>query len=73
MISGGGVFRNCWGFVTTYFHVKSGHEFAFEAELIAVIYALELAQTQGLDSFLLEPDSTYVVSLLQERSTIVSW
>lgn len=44
-----GVFRNCRGFVTTCFHFKVGTGFTFEMEIIAIIYALELAQTRDLD------------------------
>lgn len=44
----GGVFRNCLAFVSICFHVKLGSDFAFEAELVATIFALEMTQAREL-------------------------
>lgn len=63
----GGIFRNCRGFVTTCFHVKVGMGLAFEAEIITVIYALDLAQARDLNFIWLVSDSMYAVVLLRDR------
>lgn len=69
----GGIFRNCRGFVSLCFHVKLGSGFAFEGELVAAIFALEMAQARELNFVWLESDSSYVVGLLRERTERVPW
>ncbi|KAH6781520.1 hypothetical protein C2S52_001729 [Perilla frutescens var. hirtella] len=69
----GGVFRTPDGSVTNYFHTDEGVGFAFLAELLAAITALEWAQRLALDFIWLEADSIYVVILLSSRSLEVSW
>lgn len=46
---------------------------AFDALLIAVIYALEVAHAGSLNFIWLESYSMYVVTLLRDRSTDVPW
>lgn len=46
-LSGVGVFQNCKGFVSIFFHVRLWQGFALEAEIVVAIYALKLAQSQG--------------------------
>lgn len=55
------------------FNVKTGIGFAFVAEIIVVIYALELAQARGLNYIWLESDSVYVVVLLRDHLTKIPW
>lgn len=45
-----------------------GAKFAFVAELLTVIYALENAQRFAWDHFLLESDSSFVVNMLVSGS-----
>lgn len=47
----GGVFRNSSGNVICCFHRIDNVGFAFEAELIVVIHALEIAYPKGLQFF----------------------
>ncbi|XP_057803363.1 uncharacterized protein LOC131018665 [Salvia miltiorrhiza] len=69
----GGVFRDNWGWVRGCFHYKHGTGYAFEAGLMAVITAIRIAHVRGWVRLWMEADSTYVVSLLQERSKRVPW
>lgn len=50
-----------------------GMGFAFEAELVGVMMAVDIAFSKGWHSFWIESDSIYVVSLLRSRSMIVPW
>lgn len=69
----GGVVHNSRGFVTTFFHAKVGDHFAFEAELIEVIYALELTHANSFNFIWQESDSMYVVTFLWHKSSDVPW
>ncbi|XP_057775017.1 uncharacterized protein LOC130993994 [Salvia miltiorrhiza] len=69
----GGIFRDNWGWVRGCFHYKQGTGYAFEAELMAVIIAIRIAHARGWLRLWMEADSTYVVSLLQERSNKYVW
>ncbi|XP_057777802.1 uncharacterized protein LOC130996413 [Salvia miltiorrhiza] len=70
---GGGVFRDKWAAVRGCFHVKGGLGFAFEAELLAVITAINIAHSRGWRFLWVESDSSYVVNLLNSRSEDVPW
>ncbi|KAH6832231.1 hypothetical protein C2S53_005580 [Perilla frutescens var. hirtella] len=56
------------GSVLGCFHTEKGIGFAFLAEALAVLEALEWARRLSLDFIWLEADSVYVVSLLSARS-----
>ncbi|XP_057770760.1 uncharacterized protein LOC130990552 [Salvia miltiorrhiza] len=72
-IAAGGVFRDNVGWVRGCFHYKGGTGFAFEAELLAVIMAIQIAHSRGWFALWVESDSTYIVNLLNTRSNIVPW
>ncbi|XP_057803256.1 uncharacterized protein LOC131018559 [Salvia miltiorrhiza] len=72
-IATGGVFRDNVGWVRGCFHYKGGTGFAFEAELLAVIMAIQIAHSRGWFALWVESDSTYIVNLLNTRSNIVPW
>lgn len=55
------IFKNSRGQVICCFHPKDSVGFTFEAELLAVIWALELAKAKHLNFFWIEDDSSYVV------------
>ncbi|XP_057808794.1 uncharacterized protein LOC131023266 [Salvia miltiorrhiza] len=67
-IAAGGVFRDHWGWVRGCYHFKGGTGFAFEAELLAVIYAITIAHQRGWLMLWIEGDSAYIVRLLESRS-----
>ncbi|KAH6781981.1 hypothetical protein C2S52_001212 [Perilla frutescens var. hirtella] len=67
-MSTGGVFKRSDGTVSFCFHFDEGIGFSFLAELLAVIVALEWAQSLSLDFIWLGADSAYVVSLLSSRN-----
>ncbi|KAH6796697.1 hypothetical protein C2S52_021251 [Perilla frutescens var. hirtella] len=69
----GGVFRILDGSVLYCFHTEEGVGFAFLAELLAAITALEWARKLSLDFIWLEANFVYVVSLLSSRSLEVPW
>ncbi|XP_057791059.1 uncharacterized protein LOC131008183 [Salvia miltiorrhiza] len=73
LIAAGGVFRDSWNVVRGCFHYKGGVGFAFEAELLAVISAIQIAHARGWHDLWIEADSTYVVNLLQKHSSDVPW
>ena len=68
-----GIFRNCRGFVQGCFSSVLVMGFAFEAELVGVMMAVDIAFSKGWHSLWIESDSIYVVSLLRSRSMIVPW
>ncbi|XP_057809094.1 uncharacterized protein LOC131023567 [Salvia miltiorrhiza] len=72
-IGAGGVFRDKFSWVRGCFHVKGGIGFAFEAELLAVITAIQIAHARHWRQLWIESDSTYIVHLRHERSTSVPW
>ncbi|KAK3199002.1 hypothetical protein Dsin_022417 [Dipteronia sinensis] len=67
------VFHNCRAFVKCGFAVPLGQVFAFEAELLAVSTAINLAWQNGWPRIWLENDSSYMVHLLASRSEQVPW
>ncbi|XP_057808585.1 uncharacterized protein LOC131023059 [Salvia miltiorrhiza] len=72
-IAAGGVFRDNHSTVRGCFHKKGGIGYAFEAELLAVITAIQIANDRQWFYLWLESDSTYIVRLLQDRSLLVPW
>ncbi|XP_057774769.1 uncharacterized protein LOC130993749 [Salvia miltiorrhiza] len=72
-ICAGGVFRDWRGFVRGCFHVEGGTGFAFEAELLGIITAIDFAHQCGWFKIWIEADSTYVVSILSTKSDRVPW
>ncbi|KAK6138812.1 hypothetical protein DH2020_027447 [Rehmannia glutinosa] len=68
-----GVYRNCRGFFTGCFIQNIGVGFAFQAELMAAIFAIERGYRRGWRKMWLESDSTYVCDLLSSRSLKVPW
>ncbi|XP_057811645.1 uncharacterized protein LOC131025878 [Salvia miltiorrhiza] len=55
------------------FHFSVGRGWAFEAELLAFIIALEQIIAQRWDFVWIETDCTYMVDLLRSRSHTVPW
>ncbi|XP_057771151.1 uncharacterized protein LOC130990949 [Salvia miltiorrhiza] len=72
-IAAGGVFRDKWSVVRGCFHIKGGVGYAFEAELLAVITAINIAHDRNWLHLWIEADSMYVVHLLQSKSLDVPW
>ncbi|XP_057803511.1 uncharacterized protein LOC131018823 [Salvia miltiorrhiza] len=72
-IAAGGVFRDNHSTVRGCFHKKGGIGYAFEAELLAVITAIQYANDRNWFYLWLESDSTYIVRLIQDRSLLVPW
>ncbi|XP_057811447.1 uncharacterized protein LOC131025669 [Salvia miltiorrhiza] len=73
IIAAGGVFRDNWAVVRGCFHIKGGVGFAFEAELLAIITAINIAHNRNWFHLWIESDSTYVVKLLESRTLEVPW
>ncbi|XP_057791145.1 uncharacterized protein LOC131008275 [Salvia miltiorrhiza] len=73
IIAAGGVFRDHHAVVRGCFHIKGGTGFAFEAELLAVITAINIAHDRNWLNLWIEADSMYVVHLLHSRSIDVPW
>ncbi|XP_057811243.1 uncharacterized protein LOC131025465 [Salvia miltiorrhiza] len=67
-IHAGGVFRNAFNDVLGCYHFSGGHGVAFEAELLAIIIAIESAHRAKWERVWFESDSSYVVQLLQSLS-----
>ncbi|XP_057770995.1 uncharacterized protein LOC130990779 [Salvia miltiorrhiza] len=55
------------------FHFAAGRDWAFKAELLALIIALEQVVVQGWDYIWIEIDYTYLVDLLCSCSYSVPW
>ncbi|XP_057790907.1 uncharacterized protein LOC131008020 [Salvia miltiorrhiza] len=72
-ICAGGVFRDWRGFVRGCFHVEGGTGYAFEAELLGIITAIEFAHHCGWLKIWFEADSAYVVNALLTKSGKVPW
>ncbi|XP_057811701.1 uncharacterized protein LOC131025940 [Salvia miltiorrhiza] len=72
-IVAGGDFRDNHSLVRGCFHVKGDLGYAFEAELLAVITAIQIAHHRNWYYLWVESDSTYIVSLLTTRSLTVPW
>ncbi|XP_057790987.1 uncharacterized protein LOC131008105 [Salvia miltiorrhiza] len=72
-IAAGGVFRDACCSVRGCFHIKGGLGYAFKAELLGVITAVQIANARGWNRLWIESDSTYIVRLLHSRSATVPW
>ncbi|XP_057779480.1 uncharacterized protein LOC130998061 [Salvia miltiorrhiza] len=72
-IHAGGVFRNAFNDVLGCYHFSGGQGVAFEAELLAIIIAIESVHRAKWDRVWFESDSSYVVQLLQSLSQTVPW
>ena len=66
-------FRNYGGFSKGCSAKPPSILFAFEAELMGIITAIDYARRFDWDYIWFECDSTYVVELLQTKSNKVSW
>lgn len=73
LANGGGVFKNCQGFICGYFMIPLGFLMAFEAELLTTIFGLGRAMRFSWDHILLECDYSFVVNLLPSHSKKVPW
>ncbi|XP_057811822.1 uncharacterized protein LOC131026062 [Salvia miltiorrhiza] len=60
-ITAGGVFRDHFTWVRGCFHYRAGIGYAFEAELFAVIIAIQIAHSRGWHHLWIEADSAYVI------------
>ena len=69
----GGIFRNCRGFSKGCFAKYLGIKFAFEAELLGFIMAIEIAKKFNWSPLWIETDSSYVVSIFLTGSLKVPW
>lgn len=69
----GGAFRTYRGFVKDCFSIMVGIAYAFEVELLAVIYAIEFAVKYPWNFIWLESDFLYVVNLITNISLDVLW
>lgn len=73
LAAGGCVFCTSCGFVKGCLAIPLGNRLAFEAELLAVAFALETIQRFSWDHLWLVCDSMYLVQLLSSRSLNVPW
>ncbi|XP_057812491.1 uncharacterized protein LOC131026578 [Salvia miltiorrhiza] len=71
-IHAGGVIRDS-SHVLDYFHFSAGRGWAFEAELFALVIALEQTVLHGWSHVWIETDCTYLVDLFRSRSDTVPW
>ena len=69
----GGIFRNCRGFSKGCFAKYLGIKFAFEAEILGFITAIEIAKKFNWSPLWIESDSAYVVTLFSTNSFNVPW
>ena len=69
----GGVFRTCKGFVKGCFAYGLGIGFAFKAEIMSFILAVEKAKEFGWVNLWVESDSLYVVNLFRDKSNKIPW
>ncbi|XP_057775108.1 uncharacterized protein LOC130994090 [Salvia miltiorrhiza] len=72
-IAAGRVYRDHRGWVRGCFHFKRGLGFAFETELLAVIYVITIAHHKDWRHLWLEADLAYVVRLLNSHSLDIPW
>ncbi|XP_057811347.1 uncharacterized protein LOC131025566 [Salvia miltiorrhiza] len=72
LIHAGGVIRDSSSVVGC-FYFSAGRGWAFEAELLALIIALEQIVMNGWDYVWIETDCTYMVDLFRFRSSTVPW
>ncbi|XP_057803293.1 uncharacterized protein LOC131018599 [Salvia miltiorrhiza] len=71
-IHAGGIIRDSSSVIGC-FHFSAGRGWAFEAELFALIIALEHIVVHGWDYIWTETDCTYMVDLFRSRSDSVPW
>ncbi|XP_057811725.1 uncharacterized protein LOC131025962 [Salvia miltiorrhiza] len=71
--AGSVIFRDEWAWVRGCFHTQGGIGFAFEAKLLVIITAINIAHDRGWLHLWVEADSIYVVRLLETRSTHFPW
>ena len=69
----GGIFKNASAFPRGSFAFSMGSTFAYMAELIAAIFAIEVAWERGWHHLWLECDSTFVAQLFHNKSSKVPW
>ena len=69
----GGIFRTCRGFVEGCFAVYIGIKFAFEAEIMGFILAIEAASKFNWNNLWVETDSSLLVWLFKAESQNVPW
>ena len=67
------MFRNSCGFFKGCFNFYLGNKYAFEAEIMSFIMALEFAHKFGWSNLWVETDSVYVVLLFKKQSHHVPW
>ncbi|XP_057793057.1 uncharacterized protein LOC131009664 [Salvia miltiorrhiza] len=67
------VTRNAFNEVVGCYHFSGGHGAALEAELFAIIIAMETAYQMGWSHVWFESDSSFVVSVLHSRASNVPW
>ncbi|XP_057809152.1 uncharacterized protein LOC131023626 [Salvia miltiorrhiza] len=72
LIHAGGVIRDSSS-VLGCFHFSAGRGWAFEAELLALIIALEQSVNHGWRHVWIETDCAYLVDLFSSRSDTVPW
>ncbi|XP_057779714.1 uncharacterized protein LOC130998299 [Salvia miltiorrhiza] len=70
-IHAGGVFRNAFNDVLGCYHFSGGQGVAFEAELFAIIIAIESVHRAKWERVWFESDSSFVVQLLQSLSETI--
>ena len=68
-----GIFRTPSGFPHGAFTFHIDFEFAYVAEIVAAIYAVEMAWSKGWKNLWLECDSLLVVNLFHKLSNQVPW
>ncbi|XP_055962061.1 uncharacterized protein LOC130015619 [Mercurialis annua] len=69
----GGIFRNYRGFVQRCFAIPLGICFAYEAEMVAVIYAIQEAWRVGWNNIWIECDSLVIVNAIKGGNLAVPW
>ena len=69
----GGIFKNCRGFVKGCFAIHLGICFAFEAEIMGFIIAIEIAHKFNWLNLWVDTDSTFVSWLFQSNASHIPW
>ena len=67
------MFRTCRGFTKGCFAWSLGVEFAFEAEIMAIILAIKKAHEFSWNNLWVESDSLYVVNLCKYNIEKIPW
>lgn len=73
LLGTGGVIRDCFGRAIALFAAPLGVRFAFEAELFAVMLAVQKVSSLPPHPIWIESDSMLVVQMLRHRSASVPW